>query len=80
MKNDDILSSIEEIVRRILENETIKLTNQITINQVPGWDSLNHIRIIIAIENKFKMKYTAEEIRTIQDIGKLCDIVHGKVG
>ena len=57
----DILKSVEEIVQNVIDDTTVQLTRQTAIGEVPGWDSLSHIRIMLSIEKKFKMKYTAEE-------------------
>jgi acyl carrier protein len=79
MNVEDIVKDVEKIVRIILNNDSIKLSNQTNFTDVPGWDSLSNIRIVLAIEDKYRIKYSAEEIRTINVVGALCGIIQERV-
>lgn len=39
------------------------------------WDSLNHVNIIIAIENEFKIKFNSVEIEKMDSLKKIESIV-----
>jgi len=42
---------------------------------VPGWDSLNHINIIIAVEKHFKVKFKSYELLRLKNVGELQKLV-----
>lgn len=48
-------------------------------NQVPGWDSLNHINVIVAIEKEFGVKFKSIEVLKCKNIGDLQKLVDSKV-
>ena len=45
------------------------MTEQMTAEDVDGWDSLNHINLIIALERAFGIKFATAEISRLKDDG-----------
>lgn len=79
MEKTEILNEITKIVRQVLEDNEIILTEEKTAKEVQGWDSLNHIQIITAIEKHFKIKFRLTEILDFKNIGMMCDTVYKKL-
>ena len=49
--------------------------------EVPGWDSLNHVNIILAVEKFFSVRFKSYEVLRLKNVGdlqKLLDIKLGK--
>lgn len=64
--------SIEDLLpifRDVLENDDIELTESTVAADVPEWDSLNHIYLVVAIEKQFKIKFTTHQIQSWQCVG-----------
>jgi acyl carrier protein len=57
------------IFRDVLENDDIELSESTVAADVPEWDSLNHIYLVVAIEKQFKIKFTTHEIQSWQCVG-----------
>ena len=57
------------IFRDVLENDDIELTESTVAADVPEWDSLNHIYLVVAIEKQFKIKFTTHQIQSWQCVG-----------
>jgi acyl carrier protein len=45
-----VISQIEQIFQQVFNNPEIAITRETTAEDIDGWDSLNHIRLIISIE------------------------------
>lgn len=73
------LNEVKDIFRDILDEESLNLTRETTANDVDGWDSLTHIQLIVAIEKKFKVKFSSKEILSWKNIGELLDSLHSKI-
>jgi len=70
---NDVLKTFNEIFIEVLENEDIVLTYETTAADIPEWDSLNHIALVVAIEKKFGVEFTAKEIQSYKNVGEMCD-------
>lgn len=57
------------IFREVLENDDIELSESTVAADVPEWDSLNHIYLVVAIEKQFKIKFTTHQIQSWQCVG-----------
>jgi acyl carrier protein len=78
MDKTTALRQVEEIFRDILDDNEIVLTPETTADDVEGWDSLSHIQLIVAIEKRFKIKFTAREIMSWQNVGEMLDGIIAK--
>lgn len=79
MEMQRILDQIQDIFREILEEESLMLTHQTTAEDVEGWDSLTHIQLIVAIEEKLKIKFSSKEILSWKNVGELINSIDEKV-
>ena len=69
------LARIEEIVRDELDDESIALTEQTRASDVDGWDSLAHVRIVIAVETAFGLRFDTSDIGALKAVGDLAALV-----
>ena len=66
---------VEALFKKILKiNENIK-TNQVTRSQYNNWDSINHLNLILSIEQKFDISMPSEDIENIVDFNSLIKII-----
>ena len=60
------------------------LREEMTAGDVPGWESLSHINLIIAIEKRFGIRFATTEISRLkesgQNVGTLFRLIEAKVG
>ena len=52
--NNEIDSKLEKLLKETFEIDKISLN--FSMDDIPEWDSFNHIELIIAIEKEFKIK------------------------
>lgn len=78
MTQAEILSKLSEIVGDVLDVDGVVLTSAMTAKDVPGWDSLAHIRIILATEKAFKLRFDTAEMAGLQDVGAMADMIARK--
>lgn len=75
MTREELFGKLQEIFRDIFDDETLKITDSTNSSDIDEWDSLNHIALIVAIEKDIKIKFTFEELVTLNDVGAMADII-----
>jgi acyl carrier protein len=78
MSNSDVIIRLTSLFRQTFGDETLSLCRSTTAQDVEGWDSLMHINLIVAIERKFKIRFTTREITALQNVGDLVDAIARK--
>lgn len=78
MDNTAIYARLTDIFHDVLDNDDIVLAPQLTANDVEGWDSLAHVRLILAIEKAFQVSFTASEVGRLKNVGELAGLVQSK--
>lgn len=74
MTENDWLTQLSAIFADIIDEGDVNLTMHTTADDVEGWDSLNHVQILAAIEKKYGFRFTLNEIQLFKNVG---DLVHG---
>lgn len=78
MDRDKIIPELDEIFREELDNDTIKLTGETSAKDIAEWDSLSHIRLVVAIEKHFKTRFTSQEIQGWKNVGDMVESIMHK--
>jgi acyl carrier protein len=62
---------IKEIIALILEINPSQINDDSTSQEIPNWDSLNHMNIIFAIEEKFEVTFEDDELMNLTSISRI---------
>jgi acyl carrier protein len=76
---DEVLIKVQEIFRDVLEDEDIILSYETNSNDIPEWDSLNHISLVVTIEKNFNIQFIASEIQDFKNVGEMCESIVLKI-
>jgi len=71
----DILEQLNKIFVELLDNEEIRIDEKTTQNDVEGWDSLIHIHLVVALEKRYKIRFTSKEIQSWTNAGEIINSV-----
>ena len=74
-----ISEKMKSAILRQLKLQDYDMQDETKANQVPGWDSLNHINVIVAIEKEYGIKLKSFEVLKCKNIGDLQKLVDSKV-
>jgi acyl carrier protein len=74
----DIYSKFTTIFRDVFDDDTLVANPALTAKDVPGWDSLRNIRLMLTLEKAYKIRLTAPEIGRLQNVGDLARLVQSK--
>lgn len=74
-----ITQKLQEVIKKELELNEFDFKAETTAAEVPGWDSLNHINIILAIEKEYNIRFKGMEILKVANLGELQKLIDSKV-
>jgi acyl carrier protein len=81
---NQLQSELQDVFRRVFDDDELVITESMSAADVDGWDSMAHINLIIAIEKRFEIKFTASEIAALgrrgQNVGSMLQILAVKTG
>ncbi len=80
MSSRDLLLEIQDIMRDVFDVDDLVISESTTAEDVEEWDSLSHIRLIVALEREFGFKFKNSEIESLKNVGDLMTLIQSKVG
>ena len=75
-----ISPELKKVILSQLNLDDFDLHDTTIAPDVPGWDSLNHINIIVAVEEAFKVKFKSMELLKLKQVGDLQKLLDSKLG
>ena len=78
MDRNGILSQVNEIFVETLDNEEVRIDESTTADDVEDWDSLTHIQLVVAVEKKFRIRFTSKEIQSWSNVGEMINCIQEK--
>ena len=77
--DNQIDPKLTEIFRNVFGDDTLVVAPTLTAKDVPGWDSLRNIRLMLTVERAYGVRFSASEIGKLQNVGDLARLVQAKL-
>ena len=65
-------------MRDVFDDDSITATPQMSAADVKDWDSVNHVTLIVAIEESFGIKFQTSEVEKMKNVGQLVETIEKK--
>jgi acyl carrier protein len=78
MDKDAIVSRLTPIFRDVFNDDALVVSEGMTAANVPSWDSLSNINMIIAVEKAFGVKFSIKDVRNLKNVGELLELIKRK--
>ncbi|HEX3571458.1 MAG TPA: acyl carrier protein [Acidobacteriaceae bacterium] len=79
MHTNDVYNELASIFHDVFDDDLIVVTPELTAADVPEWDSFNHINLIVAVEQRFKIKFQTAELEQLHTVGQLANLIASKL-
>ncbi len=74
------MDTLTEVFRQVFDDPGITLKPETTADDVEGWDSLSHVNLIMAVENRFNIRFSHKDVVGFKNVGDLARCVESKLG
>ena len=64
----------------MFEDDELAISRDTTAADITSWDSLMHVSLILAVEKKFRIRFSSSEISSLMTVGMLVDLINVKKG
>lgn len=75
MQPDTVRSHLHEIFEDVMDLDDLTLEDTTTADDIEEWDSLSHVRLIVAIERHFRVKFSNSEIEGLKNFKDMVDLI-----
>jgi acyl carrier protein len=75
---DAVIKRMMPIMEDVFDRDDLAYADDLDADQIEEWDSLSHIRFIVAVEKEFGLRFTTSEIEDGESLGELVDLIVAK--
>jgi acyl carrier protein len=79
MESAEIYQKLNDVFHDVFDDDEIVVHPNLTANDVDGWDSLRHVRLLLTVEQTFGVKFSASEAIRLNNVGDLAQLVESKM-
>ena len=72
------MKSFNEVVSEVFSVNQVDIKDEMTSQDIPGWDSMNYLMLISSLESEFGITFTMDQIVNATTLGDLRKIVEHK--
>ena len=70
-----VIQNLQPIFCDVFDDDDLFIEVATTAQDVDGWDSLAHIRLIVSIEKAFGLHFSAAEISDLDNVGEMAALI-----
>jgi acyl carrier protein len=74
-----VSEKLKSVILKTLELDEFDIFGSTTADQVPGWDSLKHVRVILAVEQAYGVRFRTLEVIRLKNVGDLQSLIDRKI-
>jgi len=78
MTEAEIYQGLGEVFREVFGDAAPPLRAELSAEDVPGWDSVKMVNIILAVEQHFSVRLRSREVDKLRNVGDLATLVQSK--
>ena len=76
----DVQEKVIQVVVNIFQVSPDKISTKTTSDDIEKWDSLNHINMILALEQELGIRYDQEQVVSMLSVREIIDETKGMLG
>lgn len=79
MNEKDIYDKLNEVFQVVFDDNSIIVNSTTNSSDIDDWDSLEHINLLVAVEQKFNIKFNMSEVIDMNNVGDMVKTILNKL-
>ncbi len=79
MTKEEILADVQDIFRDVFDEEELVINDGTNADDIEDWDSLAQVRLTVAIEKKFGIKFDFGELTALHNVSEMLELIGKKM-
>ena len=79
MTQAEVIAKMQPVFDEVFMDQ-VELTPTLTAKDVPEWDSLIHINLVLAVEKRFGVRFGVGEVEATRNVGEFADLIVKRLG
>ena len=75
MDRKQIMIQLNEIFRDAFMDSALEISEQTSAKDIEDWDSLMQITLITAIEKKYGVQFSLDDVLGLENVGGMVDLI-----
>ncbi len=77
--NGEVTDRLNRVFVETFDDDTIKIYDTMTADDLDEWDSVSHISLVLAVEKEFGIRLNAAEIGKLENVGAMVALLMKKL-
>lgn len=75
MTREEVYERLTKVFQEVFDDEEIEINDDTTADDIDGWDSFEHINLVVLVQDEFSFKIPMGKVVTMKNVGEMVDII-----
>ncbi len=75
MTDEAVYAGIQDVMCDVFDDDDLRIGPTTTAADVEGWDSQAHVMLIVALEQRFGIRFNTAELDSLHNVGDLAVLI-----
>jgi acyl carrier protein len=80
MNESELWPHLTAVFRQVFDDDELTIGPGTTAKDIESWDSLSNIRLVVAVEKRFGVRFNIGEVAALQNVGQLLQLIKKRLG
>ena len=72
---ESVFARLQNVFQQVFDDDELEVQPTTTAKDVEGWDSLQHVTLILHVERAFGVKFTSKQVAKLNSVGELAELI-----
>ena len=79
MQREQLFQKLSELIKKIVDDESLEIGETTAFNTIENWDSLNTVDLEMEAESAFGISFETGEFQEYKNVAQLIDAILAKI-